>query len=104
MTGGVRVSFVDHITTYSELFLALVGVLTMLWVGTKKVYKMARNIEELVETSTANAKRLVQIEKQVHLNGGASMRDAVHRIESRLDTIEHIPAFAEALKKHAERA
>lgn len=82
--------------------MAVVGVIAMLWVGTKKVYKMARNVEALVETSTANAKRLVAIEKQVHLNGGASMRDAVHRIESRLDTIEHIPAFAEALKAHAD--
>lgn len=101
MSNDLRISFVDHVTTYSELFLAVVGVLTMLWVGTKKVYKMARNVEQLVEASTANTVRLAAIEKQVHLNGGASMRDAVHRIEARLDTIEHIPAFAEALKTHA---
>ena len=49
---------------------------------------MARNVETLVATSQSNAQRLEQIEKQVNLNGGSSLRDAVHRIEVRLERVE----------------
>ena len=95
--------FVDHITTYSELALAVIGVLAAAWVGMKKLYKMARNIEALVEQSAANGKKLTHIEHQMKLNGGMSLRDAVHRIEvsqedvrKRLEMIEHLPCHLHA--------
>jgi hypothetical protein len=106
-----KIKFVDHITTYSELALAVVGVLTAVWIGMKKLYRMARNIESLVEQSTANSRKLTHIEHQMKLNGGMSLRDAVHRIEvnqqemgKRLEEIEHLPCHLHMLadKREAE--
>lgn len=101
---------VDHVTTYSELALAVVGVITAVWLGMKKLYRMARNIEELVAQSQSNGKRLVHIEHQMKMNGGSSLRDAVHRIEvsqeaigKRLEAVEHLPCHLHALADQIER-
>lgn len=78
------------ITSVSEGILAIIGVIAALWIGMKKLYKMARNIEELLETGNKNAERLDRIEKQVVANGGSSLRDAVNRIENRVSILEHV--------------
>lgn len=98
---------VEHITTWSELSLAIVGVLTTAWIGMKKLYRMARNIETLVQTTEQNSTRLVQIEAQVKTNGGTSLRDAVNRIEQatlgiedRVSVLEHLPCH---LRLEADR-
>jgi hypothetical protein len=99
-----KVRWVDHITTYSELILALVGLLTATWMGMKKLYRMARNVEELVSMSHKNDRRLAEIEAQVRLNGGSSMRDAIHRIEDRLTSIEHLPCHVKLLNDQEREA
>lgn len=81
----------DHVLTWSEAVLAVLALVGALIVAIKSIYKIARNVEKLVETSESNSRRLQHIEKQVNLNGGHSLRDAVHRIESRLEAIEHLP-------------
>lgn len=81
----------NHVLTWSEAVLAVLALVGALIVAMKSIYKMARNVEQLVETSESNALRLQAIEKQVNLNGGHSLRDAVQRIETRLEHIEHLP-------------
>jgi hypothetical protein len=88
---------VDHVLTWSEATLAVLGVLGALGVAMRSLYRMARNVERLVETSESNALRLQHIEKQVNLNGGTSLRDAVHRIEMRLEKVEHLPCHLHQL-------
>jgi len=68
-----------------------VSVLGVVAMAVKSIYKMARNIERLITTTEANAVRLVEIEKQVTLNGGASLKDAVARIEKKIVAMEGIP-------------
>lgn len=87
----------DHVLTWSEAVLAIFGLIGALIVAMKSIYKMARNVERLVETSESNAQRLKDIEKQVNLNGGSSLKDAVQRIETRLEKIEHLPCHLHRL-------
>jgi hypothetical protein len=78
------------ITSISEGILAIIGIIAAAWIGMKKLYKMAKNVEELVQNSLDNKARLDRIEKQVIANGGSSLRDAVNRIETRVAVLEHI--------------
>jgi hypothetical protein len=81
----------DGVLTWSEAALAVLGIISAAVVVVKSIYRMARNVERLVETSESNAVRLQHIEKQVVLNGGTSLRDAVNRIEARVNKMEHLP-------------
>lgn len=81
---------IDDVTSWSELVLAVFGVIAVMVAAMKSLYKIARNVEKLVETSDSHTERLAVIEKQVTLNGGTSMRDAVGRIEERLAKIESV--------------
>jgi hypothetical protein len=90
--------------------LALVGAFILAaWHGTKRVYRMARNIDELLDVVKANGTearmarerldllaeematvrhRTQEIRKEVLPNGGGSLRDAVNRIETRVAVLE----------------
>jgi hypothetical protein len=94
---------VDHIVNWSEASLAIIGVFAAMWVGVKKVYRMARNIESLVETSIRNEKRLTDIESQLVRNSGQSLRDAVHRIEEvQVDVLQRLNRLEECTCKGHE--
>lgn len=61
----------------------------------RKIYRMARHIEETLDAVTVNATlaqrlemQLHDIQKEVKPNGGTSLRDAVNRIESRMGALE----------------
>ena len=91
-------AMLDNVLTWSEATLAVLAVIGAIGVAIKSIYKMARNIETLLTTSEANAVRLQEIEKQVTLNGGSSLKDAVGRIEQqnvaiekRISAIERVP-------------
>lgn len=85
------ITLVNHITTWSELVLVVSGLIGATWLAIKKIYRIAKNIEKLVDNSEEHTVRLAEIEKQVAPNGGKSLRDAVERIENRLDRLEQIP-------------
>ena len=74
--------WMDQATRVGELILVLVGVLTAMIAAIRKVYKTARWIED--------------VHKQVHTNGGSTLRDAVVRIEGKLD------GFGERIKRLEE--
>jgi hypothetical protein len=83
-------SSLANITSISEGILAIIGIIAAAWIGMKKLYKMARNVETLVTSALDNKERLDRIERQVISNGGSSLRDAVNRIEERVKVLEHI--------------
>ena len=56
-----------------ELFLAISGALAVIVAGVRKVYRLARNIEQVLE-------KVNGMEKELHPNGGSTLRDAVDRI------------------------
>lgn len=72
---------VDKVVTYSEGILAVVGAIGVLFMALKRVYKMARNVEKLIELSERSATRLKAVEAELKTNGGSSIKDAINRIE-----------------------
>jgi hypothetical protein len=80
---------VRHITIFGEATLVVLGVLGAVWLGIKKIYSMAKNIESLVSQSGDNNTRLKHIEKQMVANGGGSLRDVVMDIQKRVWELEH---------------
>ena len=80
---------VNHITIFGEATLVVIGVIAAVWVGVKRVYSMAKNIEALVSQSSDNNARLKHIEKQMVANGGGSLRDVVMDIQKRVWELEH---------------
>lgn len=86
----------ENVLVWSEATLAIIGAIGAVWLIVKSVYRMARNIEKLVATSEANATKLLEIEKQVTVNGGASLKDAVNRIDVRLERMERLPCHLHA--------
>lgn len=105
---------VSMIARSMEIVILAGAFLMAIGAGLKRVYKMAKNIEDLMEKVDRNGREAVMasdrislmvdeiasvkhkvqdIKKEVLPNGGASLRDAVNRIESRvaiLEAIEHI--------------
>lgn len=92
-----------------EIVILIGAFLMALGAGIKRVYKMAKNVDSLVDSvreNNAEAKRVAQrlelaieeihhtqhkviaIKKEVLPNGGSSLRDAVNRIESRVAVLE----------------
>jgi hypothetical protein len=88
--------YADGVLVWSEATLAIIGAIGAVWIIVKSIYRMARNIERLVETSESNALKLVAIEKQVTVNGGTSLKDAVNRIDVRLERMEKLPCHLHA--------
>lgn len=79
------------------------------WAGAKRVYKMAKNIDTLIDKVDKNAEiatalgerlelaieeiattkhKVIEVKKEVLPNGGSSLRDAVNRIETRVAVLE----------------
>jgi len=69
------------ITHWAEMIMAVVGVLGLAGLGLKRVYTMARNIEATLDAVS-------EIKKEVKPNGGTSLRDAVNRIDHRVQVLE----------------
>lgn len=63
---------------YPALFLALAAVLAVVGRWAVKVYRFAKNLDETVH----------YIRHEMELNGGRTMRDAVARIERKVNDIE----------------
>lgn len=75
--------------------MAVVGVLGVVGMSARKVYRMARNIEQTLDLVNANVKvaadaaaGVEEIRREVKTNGGSSLKDAVHRIEARVLSLE----------------
>lgn len=80
----------DEITKFGELFLVLVGVLAALVAGVRKIYKSARWMED--------------VHKQMHPNGGASIRDVLDRIEMRQEAMaQRMDRFEDFVIAHSNR-
>ncbi len=63
----------DEILNAGELTLLVIGVITAMIAGIRRVYKAARWIED--------------VHTQVHTNGGSTLRDAIVRIEKNVQSI-----------------
>lgn len=100
---------VSGIARTMEIIVLAGAFLMAIGAGLRRVYKMARNIEELIEKVDRNGQEAVsaserlqlavdeithvrhkvhEIKKEVLPNGGSSLRDAVNRIESRVAILE----------------
>jgi chromosome segregation ATPase len=100
---------VNMIARTMEIVVLAGAFLMAIGAGLRRVYKMARNIETLMEQVDRNGKealaaserlqiaadeitsvrhKVQEIKKEVLPNGGASLRDAVNRIESRVAVLE----------------
>ena len=79
-----------HVLTWSEATLAVLAAIGTLWVAMKKLYKIAKNIESLVDSTSKNTAAIDRIEKQVFANGGTSLMDAINRIDRRVAVLEHV--------------
>ena len=100
---------IDWSTKLLEFILAAGGVIGILGVFVKRIYRMARNIEEVLEMAQQNhaatvkagqdvqdlhaehramQQEIMAIKAEVKPNGGSSLRDAVNRIDHRMDIFE----------------
>lgn len=70
--------------TYLEVVVAAAAAVGIFWAAIKRIYHIARNVEELVTASESHERRLAAIEAQVTANGGSSLMDAIQRIEASL--------------------
>ena len=98
---------VDHVLTWSQLVVALGAAVVAVGYGIKRMYKMARNVEKLLEgiernhlDATAALKELNTIKAQLLPNGGSSLADKINRIEARVYSLEH-PIMRQAKDEHA---
>ena len=100
-----------------EIAIAAGTVMTTLTIGVKKIYRVARNVEEALST-------IKRVQNQVEPNGGNSLHDKVNKltadvkenkmiadnvketirsIHNRLDTLEHSALSHEGCQNYAPR-
>jgi hypothetical protein len=81
-------SIPELLARWAELIVAVGGAIMAVGYGLKRVYRMAKNIERVLENSESATTRLDAIEKELKPNGGSSLRDAVNRIDRELQALK----------------
>lgn len=71
----------DGLFGAGELVLKIAGAVGAIYVAVKKIYRMARNIEELIE-------KVNNLSAETKPNSGATLRDAIDRMELKLETLD----------------
>lgn len=81
-------SWFSESTEYIEWFAAAVGGLGALWAAGRGLLKISKTMDQVLENSE-------YIHRELKPNGGGSLRDAVNRIDDRVDTINERQQRAE---------
>jgi phage terminase large subunit-like protein len=86
---------IEQIKEWGELALVLVGVITVALEGLRRIYKIAKWVEEINSTTQALA-------KEFKPNGGATLRDQLNRVEANLEDNTRRTAELESWVKRQE--
>lgn len=73
-------SWLPESTAYIEWFVAVAGALAALWAAIRGLIRISKTMDQVLENSE-------YIQRELRPNGGGSLRDAVNRIDHRVDTI-----------------
>lgn len=92
MNNGIQEMAIDarDVLTGAEWFVAAGTLMTALVVGVRKVYRLARNVEESLDTVN-------KVSKQLEPNGGYSLYDKIAQLT------DHVHANAERAKAVDEK-
>ena len=83
-----------EIKSWGEVTLVIAGVLALVVAAVRRVYRTARNVEELLTS-------VRELRAQFEPNGGASVRDAIVRLEAQhIDLRQQIQSLQEDLRRH----
>ena len=87
----------DDIKAGGELIIVIGGAIMALAYGIRRLYRMAHNVDSLIDLVKANDSTtkevrddVLAIKREVFANGGGSLRDAVHRIDERVHALEEL--------------